>query len=143
MKRIWTLLLVTVLAVFALSACGENNKSSGQATEDTGAASGAAPGDNAANDGGILGENDTDRTDETTPAGDDTVYDTDNAARSTNPVVRGTEDVLRDTGEAMEDTGSLIRGATYDEMVRNGKVHDTDGYLYDHENAVTPGTSYF
>ena len=33
-------------------------------------------------------------------------------------------------------------GASYDQMLRNAKVHDNDGDLRDHENAVTPGSSY-
>jgi hypothetical protein len=39
-------------------------------------------------------------------------------------------------------TSSVIRGATYGQMLRNARVHDTDGYLLDGENAVTPGTAY-
>jgi len=37
----------------------------------------------------------------------------------------------------------MLRGATYDQMLRNAQVHDTDGNLYDYENAMTPGTRYF
>lgn len=33
-----------------------------------------------------------------------------------------------------------LQGATYGQMLRNGKVHDRDGFLDDLENAVTPGT---
>lgn len=32
-------------------------------------------------------------------------------------------------------------GASYDQMKDNAKVHDNDGFLKDHENAVTPGAS--
>lgn len=34
---------------------------------------------------------------------------------------------------------SVIRPASYDQMLRNARVHDTDGILTDGENAVTPG----
>lgn len=31
-------------------------------------------------------------------------------------------------------------GASYGQMLRNGRVHDTDGFLGDGENAHTPGS---
>ena len=34
---------------------------------------------------------------------------------------------------------SVIRPTGYDQMLRNARVHDTDGILTDGENAVTPG----
>ncbi|BAL01406.1 hypothetical protein OBV_42070 [Oscillibacter valericigenes Sjm18-20] len=37
---------------------------------------------------------------------------------------------------------SVIRGATYGQMLRNARVHDSDGFLLDGENAVTPGAAY-
>ena len=75
--------------------------------------------------------------------------------RGANDIVQGTENVARDTGNAIGNagravgnavgsaTGRTIRSATYDQMVNNGRVHDTDGFLYDYENAMTPGTRYF
>lgn len=33
-------------------------------------------------------------------------------------------------------------GVTYGQMLRNGRVHDRDGYLLDGENAVTPGAAF-
>ena len=163
MKRVFALLLVTMLTVFAMTACGTNNKNNGTGsgsyvTEDNGAASGAAPGDNAVNNGGVLGGsgstsevypnnenglNGAGSSASSTPANNGAAGSANGTARSTNPLVRGTEDVIQGTGTAIEDTGRLIRGASYDEMLRNAWVHDTDGYLYDHENAVTPGTAYF
>ena len=38
---------------------------------------------------------------------------------------------------------TVIRGATYGQMLRNGRVHDTNGILTDGENAVTPGTTVY
>ena len=35
----------------------------------------------------------------------------------------------------------MLDGVSYEEMLRNGKVHDTDGDLTDHENAVS-GSAY-
>lgn len=36
---------------------------------------------------------------------------------------------------------SMLDGVSYEEMLRNGKVHDTDGDLTDDENAVS-GSAY-
>ncbi|MEG1594414.1 MAG: hypothetical protein RR350_08360 [Oscillibacter sp.] len=33
-------------------------------------------------------------------------------------------------------------GASYGQMLRNGRVHDRDGYLGDRENAHTPGSTF-
>lgn len=42
-------------------------------------------------------------------------------------------------GESARQQHSVIRGATYGQMLRNAHVHDRDGFLLDGENAVTPG----
>lgn len=36
-----------------------------------------------------------------------------------------------------EETEDLLRGRSYDEMLRNGRVNDTDGILTDGENHVS------
>ena len=33
----------------------------------------------------------------------------------------------------------IVRSATYEQMLHNARIHDTDGDLTDGENAVTPG----
>ena len=37
------------------------------------------------------------------------------------------------------NTIALLKGASYEQMLRNARVHDTDGDLTDRENTVTPG----
>lgn len=163
MKRVFALLLVTMLTVLAMTACGTNNKNNGtgngsNVTDNNGAVSGTAPGDNAVNDGGVLGGsgstsevypnngnglNGENGAASSTPANNGAAGSANGTTRSTNPIVRGTEDVIQGTGNAIEDTGRLIRGASYEQMLRNAWVNDTDGYLYDYENAMTPGTRYF
>ena len=39
-------------------------------------------------------------------------------------------------------TGSTLGGATYEQMLRNARVRDTDGILTDYENTVTSGRTY-
>ncbi len=52
-----------------------------------------------------------------------------------------TMDSMWDT--AKEDTAmseeKLFRMASFEQMIENAKVHDTDGILTDGENATTPG----
>ncbi len=66
------------------------------------------------------------------------------ASGSGDALTRGARDAVRGTENAVSDvTGGLLRGASYEQMLRNARVHDTDGDLYDYENAMTPGTRYF
>ena len=78
-------------------------------------------------------------------------------------MVQGTEDAVQDVGNGVKDAvdgveqgvsdmtntaenaGKAMKrsveegGVSYGEMLDNARVHDTDGDLTDHENAVTPG----
>ena len=84
-------------------------------------------------------------------------------AQGTEDVVQGTEDAVQDVGNGVKDAvdgveqgvddvtdtaenaGKAMKrsveegGVSYGEMLDNARVHDTDGDLTDHENAVTPG----
>lgn len=48
----------------------------------------------------------------------------------------GIGNTMGDLGEAIEDAGDTLTGDNnrYQEMLENGRVHDTDGYLLDGEN---------
>ena len=39
--------------------------------------------------------------------------------------------------ELKRETEDLLRGRSYDEMLRNGRVNDTDGILTDGENSIS------
>lgn len=78
-------------------------------------------------------------------------------------MVQGTEDLAEDAKDGVEDAAEGVEkgvddvtdtaenagkamkrsveegGVSYGEMLDNARVHDTDGNLNDHENAVTPG----
>ena len=58
------------------------------------------------------------------------------APKRTSGMTAGTTSTANTTNQS-----AVIRGATYGQMLRNGRVHDTNGVLTDGENAVTPGTA--
>ena len=39
--------------------------------------------------------------------------------------------------ELKRETEDLLRGRSYDEMLRNGRINDTDGILTDGENSIS------
>jgi len=61
------------------------------------------------------------------------------AYRDNNGTGNALNDVGNGIGNAMEDVGDALTGrndgSRYRDMVRNGRVHDTDGYLLDGENS--------
>ena len=122
MKQIFTMLAVLVLAA-ALTACGEENRNNpGTADQDR---PGTNQSQNAQRDDGAGGswQNGTDTP--TQPgAGENR---------------RNGEDTLPGTqAEGRMDRGVLRRGAertaTFRQMLENGYVHDSDGFLNDGEN---------
>ncbi len=141
LKRSFSLLLSAMLLVFALSACGRDNHSNGSTA------------------GSNLNETPVDPG--TGSAMDDYTADYHNnthADRDDSDLLEDGKDALEDGKDAVEDIidpdhkdetvrnenvntekqRSTLKGATYGQMLRNGRVHDTDGDLRDHENAVTP-----
>ena len=172
LRRSFALLLVTLMALFALAACGSNQKdnAANNAANGSGSSSVTPNGSGSMTDNDAAGRTENEGTLDNGaasgsgsaasqfPAENGTAGSANGTTRSQSPVVRGANDVIqgtermvrdtgnaiRNTGEAVERTsGQMIRGATYEEMLRNGRVHDADGNLYDYENAMTPGTRYF
>ncbi|MCI2056321.1 MAG: hypothetical protein LKJ86_04150 [Oscillibacter sp.] len=147
MKNFFALLLVSLLAVGTLSGCGTDKKGDG----DTGAGSNPMTGDESTSadqaddaidgDGSAVTDPDGDGVDEnvTDPNGSGSNAPGDTSVAGT-PTTTGTTPGT--TTGTVTKQHSLVRGATYEQMLRNGYVHDTDGDLTDHENAVTPGTVY-
>ena len=54
--------------------------------------------------------------------------------------VDGIRSGVEDLVDPQDKTPGKV-GASYGQMKENAKVHDKDGFLKDHENAVTPGAS--
>ena len=134
MKRQFGLLLASVLLVFALTACGGDDKdashdsgdqnTAGDSLEDAGAAI-QAPRDDILDAGeDILDPNDKDQADS-----------------GRDPADRHEDDALTGGDPTVEDAVTKQSGrigVSYGQMLRNARVHDTDGFLKDGENAVSP-----
>lgn len=141
MKRSLTLLLASLLLVFSLAACGGDNK------QDTNQNGSAVTSSDNANGNGTDNATD-DRTDSNGTNGGSLAEDAGNA------VTDGIDDVadgIDDVGDALTgdnaQTGTANKtrstgGATYGQMLRNGRVHDRDGDLTDGENSVTRGAMF-
>ena len=147
MKRTFALLLSGLLAL-SLTACGKDdpvppaNSGSASVTDNGGVLDGGAGSGVTTNDG-LVNEatGSGDRVDNGAPGTDAGAADNDMLGLENDGV--GAPDSSLNTGStAVPQSGSMIRGATYGQMLRNGSVHDQDGYLRDGENAVTPGTAY-
>ena len=138
MKRQFTLLLASVLVVFALTACGGNDKdtnhdNNGQNTD---------------------GEDIQNAGEDIMDAGED-ILDPDNNNNNNNNTNKdnGTGDHKNDQNTTDRGDSALTGGDTtvedavtkqnsrpgvsYGQMLRNARVHDSDGLLTDHENAVS------
>ena len=135
MKRMMTLLLSAVM-LLSLTACGRKN-------------------DNVANDNMAGGNNTaTDHSDHNDSADSNGTADN-NADMGSNyetPHIDGAETPAEKSGRSVMERGSdvmtraaddvregvedLSRGNSWDEMLRNGRVRDTDGKLKDGENAL-------
>jgi hypothetical protein len=141
LKRSFSLLLSAMLLVFALSACGRDNNSNGstagsnlnEAPVDPG--TGSAMDDNTADD----------RTDANTDnhslleEGKEALEDGKDAVEDVvDPDHR--DETVTDENATTEKQRSVLKEPTYGQMLRNAQVHDTDGDLWDHENAVSPDT---
>lgn len=139
MKRMLPLLLIALLAAFVLAGCG-SNKDDPSITDD------AVTGDTDTNTGDGTGgdsavqDPDRDGMDESAAADGTAKTTNTTAAHGTGTVY--SDRTVRSTSTKTDGTRAVVRGATYEQMLRNGYVHDTDGDLHDHENAVTPGTVY-
>ena len=141
MKRQFALLLTSVLLVFALTACGgDDSHSTGE--QNTAGDSIQDAGDNIADAGqdildageDILDPNDHNGTDNGTDRND---ADRDNADLRDDSAL--TDGSTATEGTAAKQSGRV--GVSYGQMLRNARVHDTDGFLKDGENAVSPGAA--
>ena len=127
MKRQFSLLLTSVLLVFALTACGGDRDTHQDNGQNQTGDSIVDDAEDALDDAGdMLDGDDKDNADryEKDPASDDTLTDNNDADRDSSAVKQNTH-----------------IGTTYGQMLRNARVHDTDGNLKDMENAVTPGAA--
>ena len=135
MKRQFTLLLASVLVVFALTACGGNDKDTNH--------------DN--NGQNTVGEDIQNAGEDMVDAGEDIMApdnnnnnnknnpNKDNGTGDQNTTDRG-DSALTGGDTTVEDAVTKQNsrpGVSYGQMLRNARAHDSDGLLTDHENAVS------
>ena len=145
-----TLLLTTALLLFSLTACGCSAKDSGSngsavvggetagTTEDstspnTGTSngeSGAGTGGGSSNGSGGSQNGSTNGNGTTVSNAGDTLLD--DAQNAVN-------DGLNDAKDALDNATAKAGGTSFRQMMRNGRVHDTDGDLTDGENSRSDG----
>ena len=137
MKRQFTLLLASVLVVFALTACGGNDKDTNQ--------------DN--NGQNTVGEDIQNAGEDIMDAGEDILDpDHDHGSKDNGTGERRSAQSTTDRGDGalaggdatVEDAVTKQNsrpGVSYGQMLRNARVHDSDGLLTDHENAASGRTA--
>ena len=163
MRRSFALLLTALMLVFSLAACGgdkDNPSDTGDGNPSTGPSDGGAAnggdaltggdtGSGGVNDGlnggaGSGGVNDGlnggagTGTDAGGQLGNEIQNDLDQAGDN---IRNGMEDLTGGTANGI--TANSRIGTSFDQMVRNGLVHDKDGNLTDNENSVTSGSDRF
>lgn len=157
MKRALAVLFSVALLALVLTACGtgkDNTTGSHSASNGDYNTDSAAPGDAVLGDttpDAIPDNGTTDNKDQTTDGSDmtsdlekdakDAVDDLENGVKDAANDVKDAVDGAARSTEPQEDE-SLFRAASYEQMVRNAKVHDTDGILTDGENSLTPGVAH-
>lgn len=145
MKRSLTLLVASLLLVFSLTACGGNDKQQDNNANQNGSAvtgsdNAADNNDNAANNGenNANGNQDDSLMDDVGDAITDGANDVKDGIDDVGDAITGDN---TNTGTANRTRGTT-GGATYEQMLRNARVHDRDGYLKDGENSVTPSSMF-
>lgn len=145
MKRSLTLFVASLLLVCSLTACGGNDKQQDNNANQNGSA--ATGSDTASGSNG----NATNNGDTNTNGNrDDSLMEDVGDA-----ITDGADDVadgIDDVGDALTGdnakngtanrTRGTTGGATYEQMLRNARVHDRDGDLTDWENSYTPGSMF-
>ena len=114
MKRSFMILLASMLLVFSLTACGRRDNNAQTSTNPP-----------AANQETVNG------TQNNGPANREDALTGDNNQNNTTGIENGT---LNESANTAADSRA---GVSYEQMLRNGRVHDTDGLLNDGENAVS------
>ena len=133
MKKFFSLLLTLSLAL-SLTACGGDDKDTSHDSGDQNTA-----GDSLEDAGDAI----QDAGDDILDAGEDILdpNDKDHADSGRDPADRHEDDALTGGDPTVEDAVTKQSGrigVSYGQMLRNARVHDTDGFLKDGENAVSP-----
>ena len=141
MKRTLMLFMATALLVFSLASCGCSAQQAGTQSETgsqngstvTGGDNGNSNGQSNAGNGTANGQSNTGNGTEQSP--NSPMHDSDgNVIDETIDDITG---AVENAGDALtgNDTHNTTGGVSYEQMLRNGRVHDRDGDLKDGENA--------
>lgn len=141
-RRSFTLLLASLTLVLMLSACGRDdqpsNATTGNQTPSTNQSGNILEGDkgnrNDPNDGSLAGDVGNAVTNGIDDVGDaftDGMDDVKDGVGSMDDAING------NNGVTTNKTHATQYGVSYGQMLRNARVHDTDGDLTDYENAVS------
>ena len=131
MKRRAALVMAILMLVFALTACGRKDTQ-----QDNAGQNGTSQNGTSQNDSAVIGGESNSSTNHSQGDQSNT-----SGGESQSPIGEGTDDIRDGVNNAVDDiTGnSNSGGVSYEQMLRNGKVHDRDGNLNDRENSSTPG----
>lgn len=152
MIRSLTLLLISAMLAFSLTACGGGNETAQGGTQNDSAVVGGDAADNGGNSNSSTNSGSNNGS-----ANSGSNNGSANSGSGMTGGANGGDSLLEDAGDAINDglqgaenaiddmTGSNNTnrtGTSYGQMLRNGRVHDKDGDLTDLENPATPGTTF-
>lgn len=139
MKNMWMLLLLLLASSLPLSGCGRDRTpdpdGSAQVEEDRREDDAQTPDASGSGWDIFSGHDGEDRETDNEPDAQEPSTALENGKVQKSPTAQESRSARQQSGG-----DSLLPGATYEEMLRNARVHDRDGDLSDGENAVTPGT---
>lgn len=121
MKKQFTLALVALAALCALTGCGNRGNNANNTTPNNGSASVTTP-DGSTSGNGLVGDVENGLNDAGNAIGNG-LNDVGDAITGNNGATSGT------------NNGTVSSGVPYDQMLDNGRVHDSDGFLTDGENS--------
>lgn len=142
MKRNLTLLFASALLVFSLAACNgekapagttDGTDNNGTTTTTTNRTTDGILNNGTARKNSALGNTTSNRVMNNTANG---------IKRATNGVERAVDRVENRVDNSMTNRTSQTNGISYDQMLRNGRVYDTDGFLKGGKTYVAPNTMY-
>ena len=145
MKKQFTLALVALAALCALTGCGNRGNNADNTTPNNGSASVTTP-DGSTSGNGLAGDVENGLDDAGNAIGNG-LNDVGEAITGNNGATSGTNNGATsgtnngatsgtNNGAASgTNNGTVSSGVPYDQMLDNGRVHDSDGFLTDGENS--------
>ena len=133
MKKQFTLALVALAALCALTGCGHRGNNADSTTPNSGSASVTTP-DGSTSGNGLAGDVENGLDDAGNAIGNG-LNDVGEAITGNNGATSGTNNGTNNGATSGTNNGTVSSGVPYDQMLDNGRVHDSDGFLTDGENS--------